>query len=101
MYPFQLAPQDIADPVGLGIVVGNSFRAFGQEVLIIATVDINCPAVHFHDSVAYPVEEIAVMRYHEQSAAGTLQGVFEILYGVDIQVVGGLVHYQEFRTRCK
>ena len=41
------------------------------------------------------------MRYHEQSAAGTLQGVFEILYGIDIQVVGGLVHYQEFRTRCK
>ena len=57
--------------------------------------------VHFHDGVADSVEEISVVRYHEEGAARAAEVAFKELDRVDVQVVCRLVHDEELRLACK
>ncbi len=67
-HPFQLASQYIADLVSLCVVVGNPFFSFFKIVLIVASVGVYGPVVHFHYRIAHFVEEIPVVRHHKQGA---------------------------------
>ena len=98
MYPFQLAAEYVAHPFGLRVVVADSLVTFLQVVLVVAAVDVDGAAVHFHDGVADSVQKIAVVRDHEKRAAGALEGVFQVLDGVQVQMVRGFVHYEEIRV---
>ena len=101
VHPFQLPSVDIADTLGFGIVIIYPFLAFFQEIHVVALVDIDAAPVHFHDRIAYAVQEIAVVSYHEKSASAMLQMRFQKLDGVYVQMVGGLVHYVEIGLRSQ
>ena len=55
--------------------------------------------VHLHHRIAHTVKEIAVVRDHEEGAARVCEPTLQALDGVGVEVVGGLVHYEEFRIR--
>ena len=67
--PLQFAAEDVADLVGLCVVVRYALFALLQEVLIVTFICIYGSMVQFHDGVAHSVEEISVMRHHEKGAA--------------------------------
>ena len=95
MHPFEFAAQEVAYLVGLCVVVGDALRAFLQIVLVVALVDIDLAVVEFHDDVAHAVEEVTVVGYHEEGAAGAAEIILEVFDGVNVEVVGGLVEDQE------
>ena len=95
VYPLQLPAQDITDLVRLGVVVVDAFLALDQVVLIVPLVDIDCAVVKLHHGIADPVEEIPVVRDHEQGAARVRQITLKILDRIGIKVVRGLVHDKE------
>ena len=51
--------------------------------------------VHLHHDVADPVEEVTVVRDHKQGTSRTAEISFEEFDGVDVEVVGRLVHDEE------
>ena len=57
--------------------------------------------VKFHHDIAYPVQKISVVRDHQQSTPAALEIGLEILDCFYIEVVGGLIHYEEVGLRCK
>ena len=95
MHPFQLPPVDIAHLLRLCVVIVYPFLALFQEVHVVTAVDIHLTPVHFHDNIAHTVKEIAVMGNHEQGTAAVLQMGLQKFNGVNVQVVGGLVHNVE------
>ena len=68
-YPLQFPAQDIPYFVGFSVIIGYTFLAFLQIVLIIALVGVYCTPVHFHHYVAHSVEEVSVVCDHQESAA--------------------------------
>ena len=92
VHPFQLPPEDVPDLVRLRVVIVDALLPLLQEVHVVAAVDIDLAPVHLHHRVAHAVQEIAVVRDHEQGAAGVLEMLLQELDGVDVQVVRGLVH---------
>ena len=101
MHPFQLPPEDIPNFVGLGIVIVDPLLSFLQEIHVVAPVDENLAPVHFHDGIAHPVQEIAVMRDHEKRTSGMFQMTFQEFDGINVQVIRGLVHYIKIRLGRK
>ena len=99
MDPFQLAPQDVADLVRLGVVIVYALLTLDQVVLVVPLVDVDRPVVHLHHRIAHPVKEIAVVRDHEEGAARVREVTLQILDGVRVEVVRGLVHDEELRLR--
>lgn len=96
-YPLQLAAQDIVHFGSLCIVIVDALLPLFQIVLVISPVCIDCPVVEFHHSIAHIVQEIPVVRHHQQGAARMPEIILEELDGVDVQMVGRLVHYEEVR----
>ena len=96
-YPLQLAAQDIVHFGSLCIVIVDALLPFFQIVLVISPVGIDCPVVEFHHSIAHIVQEIPVVRHHQQGAARMPEIILKELDGVDVQMVGRLVHYEEVR----
>ena len=94
-YPFEFAPEQVAHLVGLRVVVVDALLPLLEVVLVVAPVGIYRAVVEFHDRVAHPVEEVAVVGDHEQCAAAALQIAFKVFHSLDVEVVGGLVEYQE------
>ena len=92
VHPLQFPAVEVPHPLGLGIVILYPFLALFQEVHIVSAVDVEVAAVQFHHGIAHPVQEIAVVGDHQQGAAAVFQVVFQELDGVQVQVVGGLVH---------
>ena len=92
VHPFQFPAVEVSHPFRLRVVIVYALLALFQKVHVVPAVDEDLPAVHFHDGVAYAVQEIAVVRYHEQGTATVFQAPFQELDGVYVQVVGGLVH---------
>ena len=93
--PLQFAAKDVADLVGFRIVVCYALFTLFEEVLVVASVGVDRAMIHLHDSVADSVEEVSVVGYHEESATGAAEVAFQELDGVDVQVVGRLVHDKE------
>ena len=95
VYPFELAAEQVAYLVGLGVPGGDALLALLEVVLVVAAVGVDGSVVEFHHDVADPVEEVAVVRDHQQGAAAAFQIALQELNGFDVEVVGGLVHDQE------
>ena len=95
MDPLQLPAEDIADLVRLRIVIGYALVPFLKIVLVVATVGVHGPVIEFHHRIAHTVKEIAVVCNHQQSAAAATEIAFQEFYRLYVEVVGGLVHYQE------
>ena len=95
MYPFELPAEQVAHLVGLGVPGGYAFLALFEVVLVVAPVAVDGAVVEFHHDVAHPVEEVTVVGDHQQGAAAAFQPALQELYGFYVEVVGGLVHYQE------
>ena len=99
VYPFQLPAQQVAHLVSLGVVVAYAFLPLLQIILVIASICVYCPAVKFHHCIADAIQEVAVVRHHQKGASAAAEVVLKELDGVNVQVVGGLVHYEEIRLR--
>ena len=57
--------------------------------------------VHLHHDVAYPVEEISVMGDHQQRTPRAAKIALEEFDGIDVEVVGRLVHDEELSLACQ
>ena len=101
VYPLQFPAKDIADLVRLGVVVVDAFLALDQIVLVVTLVDVDGTVVQLHHGIAYPVQEIPVVRHHEQRAARVRQVALQILDRVRIEMVGGLIHDEEIGLRSQ
>ncbi len=94
-YPLQLAAQQVARLVYVGLHVCVTLLAPGQIVRVAALVDDQLAAVDLEDRVAHPIQKIAVVRNHKQRAARALQIRFEILDDLYVEVVRRLVEDQK------
>ncbi len=71
--------------------------ALALEARIIARIALQLPRVDVRDDVDHAVQEIAVVRDHEQCSGVALQPLFEPENGVEVEVVGRLVQQQQVR----
>ena len=94
--PLEFTAEQVADLVGLGVVVGYALRAFFEIILIVTPVQIYAAAVQFHHRIAHSVKEIPIVGHHQQGAAAATQDLLQSLDRLDVQVIGRLVHNEEF-----
>ena len=64
---------------------------------VVAAVGIQPLAGQFPDAVGDAVEEVAVVRHHHHAAAPLQQHAFQPFGGLQIEMVGRLVHQQQVR----
>ena len=94
-----VAPNGTGKSSLLKILAGIEHSDRGGEVkfmrdIRVAFLDLNT-AVNLHNGITYAVEEVAVVRNHEQGASRTLEVALKILDNINIEVVGGLIHNKE------
>ena len=74
----------------------HQLRGLIPEV-IVAHIHFDFVVVNVHNVGADGVQEVAVMADHDDGAVKVQQEVLQPVDGVDVQVVGGLVHHQDVR----
>ncbi len=94
-HPVKLFAVKVVGAGNVGILCGDALSAFVEIVLVVAGVGIEVFAVEFKDRLAHVVEEVAVVRHHEQSLRGTLQIALEPFYHGEVEVVGRLVKHEQ------
>src|SRR5690554_7869782 len=72
--------------------------AFFAIIIVISPVAHEFFVLKRADAIADGIEEIAVVANHEDATFIGSEGFFERAQGLDIEVVGGLVEYQEVRV---
>ena len=72
-------------------------EAQGEITGIIGFIAIQLSAVHFHDAVAHPLQEIAVVGDHDEAAPEGAQIIFQPYNTFAVQMVGGFVQQQKLR----
>jgi hypothetical protein len=95
LQPFKLAAQD-RDPALLSALARFfTLRAQLEVAFVAARVLPDPPAVDLHDRRADRVQEIPVVRHHDEAEGGTAQERFQPLDRLEVQVVGRLVERQQ------
>ena len=62
---------------------------------VVAAVEHQLPIAQLHDPVRHAGDEVTVVGHKQGGAVVGHQGVLEHLLGRDVQVVGGLIQYQQ------
>ena len=75
----------------------DAFLTFFEVIAIIPFILIKLPIVYFDNLRADTVEEITVVRHHEQAEIGTAEIFFEPFGHIQIKVVGRLIKNQQVR----
>jgi hypothetical protein len=70
-------------------------RALLFEIAVIAGVERRLAVLEMDDAVGNPIQEVAIVRDHQQRALIVEQPLFEPEHRVQIEVVGGLVEKQQ------
>ena len=95
MHPLEFTSQDIPDLVSLRIVIVNTFLPLFQVILVVSTVDVHLAMIQFHHYVCHAVQEIAVVGNHQEGASGMGKIILKEFDGIDVKMVGGLIHHIE------
>ena len=98
-HPFQLRAIQVVGSGNLRPPVVDALLALFQIVAVVAAIGIDGLIVEFKDHAAYPVEEEAVVGNHEQRLVAAIQKTLQPFYHLQIQMVRGLIEYQEVRIR--
>ena len=69
----------------------DALFAFAEIIGVVACIRVCCVVFYLDDAVANVVEEIPVVRYHEERGAGVVEVFFEPFGHVGVEVVGRLV----------
>ena len=75
----------------------DAFLTFFEVIAIIPFILIKLPIVYFDNLRADTVEEITVVRHHEQAEIGTAEIFFKPFGHIQIKVVGRLIKNQQVR----
>ena len=98
-HPLQLRTIQVIGTSHLCPTVVDSLLAFLQIVRIVATIGIDSVVVQFKNDGAHPIQEETVVRHHQQGLVTTSQIAFQPFYHLQVQMVRGLVEYQQVRLR--
>ena len=96
-HPFQLCAIQVVGTGNLRIGRFDAFLTFLQVVAVVSFVGVQLTVVYFNDFRAHTVQEIAVVRHHEQAQAATVQVLFQPFRHVQVEVVGRLIQNQQIR----
>ena len=101
-HPFELRTIQVVGAFYLHRLGFDTFFAFFQIIAIIALVLVYPAVVYFNNLRTNAVEEVTVVRHHQQGQVGTAQIVFQPLGHVEVQVVGRFIQYQDigFGDKC-
>ena len=95
-HPFQFCAIEVVGASHLGSHVIDALLAFLQVVAVVSAIGIKRLVVDFNDEIANAVEEVAVVRDHEQRLVAASEKAFEPLNHLKVEVVGGLVEDKQF-----
>ena len=96
-HPFQLCTIQIIGTRNFRIGRIDTLLTLLEVVTVISFIRINLLVVYFDDFRADTIEEITVVRHHQQAQIGTVQVFFQPFGHIEIQVVGRLVQNQQVR----
>ena len=96
-HPFQFRAIQVVGTGNLRIGRFDTFLPFLQVVAVVSFVRIQLAVVYFNDFRAHTVQEIAVVRHHEQAQTTTVQVLFQPFRHVQVEVVSRLVQNQQIR----
>ena len=94
-HPLQLGAIQIVGTGYLGSSGVDALLPFLQIVSVIATIGIEGMTVELDDDGAHTVEEESVVGHHEQRPVASGQIALQPLYHLQVEMVGGLVEYQQ------
>lgn len=94
-HPVQFLAIQVVGPCYLRPCVVNALLALLQIVGVVAAVGIDGLVVDLQDQVAHLVEEVAVVRHHQQRLVTSTQIALQPFYHLEVEVVGRLVEDQE------
>ena len=94
-HPFQFSAVQVVGSCYFRPSVVYALLPFLKIVTVVAAICIYRLVVEFHDDIAHAVEEETVVGYHEQSLVSAAEKSLEPFYHLKVEVVCGLVKYQE------
>ena len=94
-HPFQLCAVEVVGTLYLHSLCLDTLLALLQIIAVIAFILINLPVVYLYDFGTYTVEEITVMRHHQQAEVVPAEIFLQPLRHIEVEVVGRLVQYQQ------
>ena len=98
-HPLEFGAIEVVGACYLSPFVVEAFLTFFQIIGVIATIGVYGLVVEFEYHGTDTIEEEAVMGHHQQRSASASQIAFEPLNHLKIQVVGGLIKYQQIWLR--
>ena len=98
-HPLQLRAIQVVGTGNFRIGRLDALLTFFQVITVISFIRIQLAVVYLYDFRTYPVQEITVVRHHEQTQASTVQVFLQPLGHVQVEVVGRLVQNQQVRFR--
>ena len=90
-HPLELGAVEVVGTDDLGVAGLDALFALLEVVAVVALVGVDALVVNLDDFVADVVEEVAVVRHHEQRGGAAREVVLEPLDEGKVEVVGGLV----------
>ena len=94
-HPLQLGAVQVVGALHLHRLGVDALLPLLQVVAVVSLVGINRAVIYLDDFGADTVEEVAVVRHHEQCQVRPSQVFFQPLGHVEVEVVGGLVEDEE------
>ena len=94
-HPFKLRTIQVIGAFYLYGLGFDALFAFFQIIAVIALVLVYTAVVYLDYLRADAVEEVAVVRHHQQSEVGAAQIIFQPFGHIQVEVVGRLIQYKE------
>ena len=94
-HPIEFRPVEIRCPRNLCPSHFQALFTMFEEVGIVALISVDRLFIKFEDDGADAVEEVAVVRHHQEGDVGARQIVLEPLYHLKVEVVRWLVEDEE------
>ena len=100
-HPFQLSAIQIVGTGYFNIRCIDTLLTFLQVIAIISLILIDLTIVYFNDFGTDTVEEVTVVRHHEQTQVCAAQIIFQPFSHIKIEMVGRLIQNQQVRLSDK
>ena len=97
-HPIQLLAQQVVRPLHIGVNRLDTLLTFLQVIAIIAFIGIDLLSINLQDLATHPIQEIAIMRHHQDTDRRTAQVILQPFRHLQIQVVGRLIQDDQLRV---
>ena len=97
-HPFQFFTQQVIGSLYLRIHRLHTFLAFLQIIAVVSFILEYLLTIYFNDLATYPIQEIAVVRHHQDTDIRTAQISFQPFGHFQIEVVGRLIEDDQLRV---